>query len=45
MSDFVTFRPHLERQFESDRTMLRVSRKAETAAHLKNVDRGKWISL
>ena len=45
MSDFITLRPHLERHFESDRTMLPFSRQAESAAHVMNVDRGKWISL
>jgi hypothetical protein len=45
MSDFVTLRPYLERQFKSDRIMLPFSRQAESAAHVKNVDRGKWISL
>ena len=45
MSDFVTLRPHLERHYELDRIMPPFSRQAESAARVKNVDRGKWISL
>jgi hypothetical protein len=44
MSAFVTLRPHLERSFESARLVRPFSPQAQSAAHVKKLERAKWIS-